>query len=243
MQQTQNDLKETPQIKCPKCGSTQITAGKKGFSGKKAVAGALLTGGVGLLAGTIGSNKIKITCLNCANEFKPGDKPAEKKLDASQNNSGCMLFIIIALIAGLSLMLSCNHKKEKEPETFSNASQVPPVVRDTTIVNRVENVASEPVPYEKSTQDPYEVMSTIFIGNPQKEQVQPLMDAVLRKYRYELTDDMRLKVANMLFSLRKESAVGVTEMDILKHIYQRGSSDIGLADQAAISSVALESTK
>jgi predicted RNA-binding Zn-ribbon protein involved in translation (DUF1610 family) len=64
------------QIQCPKCGSTQITANKKGFSGKKAVAGAVLTGGIGLLAGTIGSNKVIITCLNCGKEFKPGEKRA-----------------------------------------------------------------------------------------------------------------------------------------------------------------------
>ena len=60
-------------IKCPKCGSTQITTDKKGFSGKKAVAGAVLTGGIGLLAGTIGSNKIVITCLSCGKQFRPGE--------------------------------------------------------------------------------------------------------------------------------------------------------------------------
>ena len=65
------------EIRCPKCGSSQLTANKKGFSGKKAVAGAVLTGGIGLLAGTIGSNKIIITCLNCGNQFKPGEKKAE----------------------------------------------------------------------------------------------------------------------------------------------------------------------
>lgn len=63
------------QIQCTKCRSTQLSANKKGFSGKKAVAGAVLTGGIGLLAGTLGSNKIIITCLNCGNQFKPGDKP------------------------------------------------------------------------------------------------------------------------------------------------------------------------
>lgn len=60
-------------IGCPKCGSTQLSANKKGFSGKNAVAGAVLTGGIGLLAGTIGSNKIKITCLSCGNQFRPGE--------------------------------------------------------------------------------------------------------------------------------------------------------------------------
>ena len=62
----------TPELKCPRCGSTQLTANKKGFSGKQAVGGAILTGGIGLLAGTIGSNKIKITCLACGHQFKPG---------------------------------------------------------------------------------------------------------------------------------------------------------------------------
>jgi len=60
------------EVRCPKCGSTQLSTNKKGFSGKKAFAGAILTGGIGLLAGTIGSNKIKITCLSCAKEFYPG---------------------------------------------------------------------------------------------------------------------------------------------------------------------------
>ena len=36
---------------CPFCGSSQLTANKKGFGAGKAVAGAVLTGGVGLLAG------------------------------------------------------------------------------------------------------------------------------------------------------------------------------------------------
>ena len=60
-------------IICPKCASDQLTSNKKGFSGKKAVTGAVLTGGLGLLAGTLGSNTVKITCLACGNEFKPGE--------------------------------------------------------------------------------------------------------------------------------------------------------------------------
>lgn len=61
-------------IRCPYCNSKNIHVHKKGFSGKKAVAGAVLTGGVGVLAGTIGSNNIKLTCLNCGKTFNPGDK-------------------------------------------------------------------------------------------------------------------------------------------------------------------------
>jgi hypothetical protein len=59
-------------IKCPRCGSTQLTSSKKGFSAGKAAAGFFLTGGVGLLAGTLGMNKVQVTCLSCGNEFAAG---------------------------------------------------------------------------------------------------------------------------------------------------------------------------
>ncbi|MEX6691216.1 hypothetical protein QTN47_27145 [Danxiaibacter flavus] len=61
----------TNEIKCPKCGSTQLTAQKKGYSATKGVAGAFLTGGVGLLAGFHGSSDIDITCLSCGNKWNP----------------------------------------------------------------------------------------------------------------------------------------------------------------------------
>lgn len=75
-------MNSSNEVCCPKCGSNQITANKKGFSGKKAVGGAILTGGIGILAGTIGSNKIVITCLNCGNQFKPGETFKPKGIPA-----------------------------------------------------------------------------------------------------------------------------------------------------------------
>ncbi|MDO9399473.1 MAG: hypothetical protein Q7T79_02205 [bacterium] len=87
-------------ICCPKCGSDQITANQHGYSAGKAVAGAVLTGGIGLLAGMHGSKKVDITCLACGNKFKPGQgkivntnptnttyiQPAKPVLDDSQMN-------------------------------------------------------------------------------------------------------------------------------------------------------------
>jgi len=75
------------EIACPKCGSTQITANKKGFSGVKAVGGAILIGGAGLLAGTLGSNKVVITCLACGKKFKPGEGKMIKPNYPSATNS------------------------------------------------------------------------------------------------------------------------------------------------------------
>lgn len=62
-------------IKCPnvRCRSTQIAANRRGFSAGAALGGALLTGGIGLLAGAIGSGKVKLTCLKCGKTWKPGN--------------------------------------------------------------------------------------------------------------------------------------------------------------------------
>lgn len=59
-------------IKCPNCGSTQIMGGKKGFSGGKAVGGALILGPLGVLAGLHKSKKIVVGCLSCGHKWEPG---------------------------------------------------------------------------------------------------------------------------------------------------------------------------
>jgi RNA polymerase subunit RPABC4/transcription elongation factor Spt4 len=64
---------------CPKCASKELHAEHKGFSGGKALAGAIVTGGIGLLAGTIGSRDVQITCLKCGNKFNAGDAKIEKR--------------------------------------------------------------------------------------------------------------------------------------------------------------------
>tara|TARA_B110000240_G_scaffold68217_1_gene77703 strand:- start:1350 stop:1901 length:552 start_codon:yes stop_codon:yes gene_type:complete len=59
------------EVKCPKCYSRNITANKAGFGLGKAVVGGVLTGGVGLLAGFLGSKKINISCLKCGHRWNP----------------------------------------------------------------------------------------------------------------------------------------------------------------------------
>lgn len=61
-----SNINETDdKITCPKCGSSQIFIGKKGYSGKKACCGTLLAGPIGLLCGTHKSNKLIKTCVKC----------------------------------------------------------------------------------------------------------------------------------------------------------------------------------
>ena len=51
------------EVKCPKCGSTQISANKKGFNTGRAIAGGLLTGNIWVAAasGGIGMNAHAVT--------------------------------------------------------------------------------------------------------------------------------------------------------------------------------------
>jgi len=71
--------------KCPKCGSCNTYVDKKGFSGKNAVVGTLVAGPIGAAAGTIGSNKVKITCLDCGYSYYAGQYDKKRmEIEAKQ---------------------------------------------------------------------------------------------------------------------------------------------------------------
>lgn len=74
------------QIRCPKCGSTQIHAEKRGFKTGRAVAGGIVTGNiiVAMTAGGIGKNNIELTCLKCGNKFKPGEGISFKHVEPTE---------------------------------------------------------------------------------------------------------------------------------------------------------------
>jgi predicted nucleic-acid-binding Zn-ribbon protein len=66
-------------VHCPKCNSTQVSAQKRGFSGGKAIAGAVVVGGVGALAGFHNSGNIEIHCLKCGNTWSPVVRATEQR--------------------------------------------------------------------------------------------------------------------------------------------------------------------
>lgn len=68
-----NPWEEDATVRCPKCGSTSLSADKKGFGFGKGAAGLIVAGPVaGLLAGGIGSKGVTVTCLSCGHQFKAG---------------------------------------------------------------------------------------------------------------------------------------------------------------------------
>jgi hypothetical protein len=131
---------------CPKCGSDQLTANKKGFSGKKAVAGELLIGPVGLLAGTLGSNKIKITCLSCGHQFIPGQGATSqeqvienKKRDKAAGKWATIILIGLLAVYGLSKLFDSNDKRELTPQEQAQADrQVDSMMNPDNYFNSLE---------------------------------------------------------------------------------------------------------
>ena len=59
------------EIMCPRCHSTNVRTGKKGFGLGKAAIGGLILGPVGLLGGFIGKNQLKFACNHCGNAWSP----------------------------------------------------------------------------------------------------------------------------------------------------------------------------
>lgn len=55
---------------CPKCGSSHISANKKGVDATGACCGALLLGPLGLLCGV--TDKVVVTCLKCGYQWQIG---------------------------------------------------------------------------------------------------------------------------------------------------------------------------
>lgn len=61
----------TDEICCPRCRSTNIRTGEKGFGLGKAAIGGLILGPVGLLGGFIGKGQLKISCNGCGYNWSP----------------------------------------------------------------------------------------------------------------------------------------------------------------------------
>jgi hypothetical protein len=55
----------SPTPACPKCGCAQIAAVPRGYSAGAGIVGELLFGPVGLVAGALDANQIRLVCTNC----------------------------------------------------------------------------------------------------------------------------------------------------------------------------------
>lgn len=83
------------EIKCPRCGSDQVSANKKGWS---------------LTTGAIGMNKIRITCLKCGKQFKPREDldSVKKNKELQKEAMKSPLFWIILVVIFIILLRACS---------------------------------------------------------------------------------------------------------------------------------------
>jgi hypothetical protein len=80
-------------VKCPKCGSGQIHAEKRGWR---------------LTTGFIGSGKIRMTCLKCGNKFWPGGGMPHPRTQEEQHYDSIGFLVLIGLILiDYMLLRSC----------------------------------------------------------------------------------------------------------------------------------------
>jgi tellurium resistance protein TerD len=70
IQKTKDQIAEAQnQLQCPRCRSTQIVIGSRGFSGGTGLLGAVLFGPIGALGGFLGSNKTICRCGKCGHSW------------------------------------------------------------------------------------------------------------------------------------------------------------------------------
>lgn len=67
-----DEIYRDERIKCPKCGSTEVSVQKEGFDAGSACCGAFLVGPLGLLCGAKEANKLNRHCLKCAHKWAVG---------------------------------------------------------------------------------------------------------------------------------------------------------------------------
>ena len=100
---TTNQTEES-KVKCPECGSFQIHADQRGWSG---------------LTGFIGSGKIVITCLVCGKRFLPGENLRPKRNPTAEGKGILIVLAVVYLVwaamyglshldAAISQWIRCN---------------------------------------------------------------------------------------------------------------------------------------
>ncbi len=133
--------------------------------------------------------------------------------------------------------------RDEKPENYND--RMPKAQAQDKISESYDKEPKKQQSYSYTPSHPpaYEMMTVAFEGNPPISQIKPLMEAIMKKYDIPIDEDHLMKVSSVAVSLRKKSAVGVTEMDLLKHIYQNGNPLYTFAEQAAHSMVYLEYNK
>jgi hypothetical protein len=99
---------------CPRCNSTHVTAGARGFKLGTALKAGFFIGPVGLLTGAVGRKDVVLNCMTCGHRWEPAalarESASSARRSAPANVSsmsaerlfvilGGVMFVLIAIVA------------------------------------------------------------------------------------------------------------------------------------------------
>lgn len=85
------DTRQDERVRCPVCGSSEISAVRRNYSPGCGCLGALLFGWIGLLLGLLGAGNVDLVCRNCGASWKAGNP-------GSARRNGCGLLILLLFL-------------------------------------------------------------------------------------------------------------------------------------------------
>lgn len=134
------------QVSCPRCHSTNLNAGKKGFGIGKAAVGGLLLGPVGLLGGFVGGNKVQFTCGQCFHKFSPEQKDVAAWANEQKRNAQDLFLrfknqdVLDAVVSGCALVSmadgNISQSERQKVHEFINTSQELRVFDTQKVIDR-----------------------------------------------------------------------------------------------------------
>src|SRR5690606_22143441 len=115
------------------------------FSGGKALAGAIVAGGIGILAGTIGSKDLLISCMKCGTQFKAGEAKIIKTGSAAKRIE---TRVIELLCEGKSIEAESYYIKQTNSSVKDAQSYVYKLLSDGKVQPTEEQKAARRQEYE-----------------------------------------------------------------------------------------------
>lgn len=88
----------------------------------------------------------------------------------------------------------------------------------------------------------YEQFHDVFRGSPEVQDIQNLMDAILDQYQMEKNELNKQKFGSALLKMQQISPTGITEMEIMKYMYQHPDTSLSLPTAIATATAILEQT-
>ncbi|MBK8241796.1 MAG: hypothetical protein IPK88_00055 [Saprospiraceae bacterium] len=145
--------------------------------------------------------------------------------------------IILVLVLFWIIGKNCNSNDDYDYSKYNTEAKSTPYSSNNATEYSNNSVNSI------SNSDPYYVLHVAFEGRPDEEDIKKLLESVMSSHDFAITNDNILKAGNMLVSLRQKSPIKITEMEILKHMFQNNVQSFDLAQQAAYSATILSTTK